>query len=220
FIVGMPRSGTTLVASLLGRNKDVRNRNELNWIAALAANLGATPSAAALASAAALYRAQLVQDDEPARCYVDKNPLNLRHLGLVAAMLPDARIVHVRRDARDTALSLWSQHFAHDDMRWAYDVADIAAYRRGCDALMDHWRATLALPVFDLDYEALVADSGATVARLAAFLGVGSEQRDAPDGEAIATASVWQARQAVYASSVGRWREYDAHLPELARAFD
>jgi tetratricopeptide (TPR) repeat protein len=220
FIVGMPRSGTTLVASLIGRNRDAKNRNELNWIAALAAKLGAEPAPAALASAGALYRAHLVQDDEPARCYVDKNPLNFRHLGLVAAMLPNAKIVHCRRDPRDTALSLWSQHFAHDDMRWAYDIGDIAAYWRGYQALMAHWRETLAVPVFDLDYEALVTDHGATVARLTEFLGMGDAQRDAPADGAIATASVWQARQAVYASSVGRWREYATHLPELAHAFD
>ncbi|MDC8011866.1 tetratricopeptide repeat-containing sulfotransferase family protein [Tahibacter soli] len=219
FIVGMPRSGTTLVASLLGRNRDVKNRNELNWIAALAANLGATPAPAALASAGALYRAHLVQDDEPARCHVDKNPLNFRHLRLVAAMLPNAKIIHCRRDPLDTALSLWSQHFAHDDMRWAYDFGDIAAYWRGYQALMGHWHETLAVPVFDLDYEAMVADSGATLARLAAFLGIGDAQRDAAAGEAIATASVWQARQAVYASSVGRWRAYEALLPELSLAF-
>jgi len=219
FIVGMPRSGTTLVASLLGRNRDVKNRSELNWIAALAANLGTAPAAASLASAGALYRAHLVQDDEPARCYVDKNPLNFRHLGLVAAMLPNAKIIHCRRDPLDTALSLWSQHFAHDDMRWAYDCGDIAAYWRGYQALMRHWRETLAVPIFDLDYEAMVADSGATMARLTAFLGIGEAQRDAASGDAIATASVWQARQAVYASSVGRWRAYDAYLPELALAF-
>lgn len=219
FIVGMPRSGTTLVASLIGRNRDVRNRNELNWIAALAANLGVAPAPAALASAGALYRAHLTQDDEPARCYVDKNPLNFRHLGLVAAMLPNAKIIHCRRDPLDTALSLWSQHFAHDDMRWAYDFGDIAAYWRGYEALMRHWRETLAVPIFDLDYETMVADSGATIARLAAFLGVGEAQRDDATGHAIATASVWQARQAVYASSVGRWREYNAQLPELPLAF-
>ena len=219
FIVGMPRSGTTLVASLLGRNQDVKNRNELNWISGLAVSLGPNPTRDALASAGRVYRAHLVQDDEPARVYLDKNPLNFRHLRLIAAMLPNARIIHCRRDPLDTAMSLWNQHFAHEEMGWAYDFGDIAAYYRGYQALLQHWRETLPVPVFDLDYEAMVADSGASVARLVKFLEIGEVQRETVPNEAIATASVWQARQSVYASSVGRWREYEALLPELVAAF-
>ncbi|HSX61476.1 MAG TPA: tetratricopeptide repeat protein, partial [Tahibacter sp.] len=84
FVVGLPRSGTTLVASQLAKHPDVCNRSELNWITALAAQLGPSPGAGALSTAAHLYRNQLRQDDAAVRCYVDKNPLNFRHLGLIA----------------------------------------------------------------------------------------------------------------------------------------
>ncbi|UXI69898.1 tetratricopeptide repeat-containing sulfotransferase family protein [Tahibacter amnicola] len=221
FVVGLPRSGTTLVASQLARHADTVNRSELNWIAALAANLGAAPAANALSGAANLYRAQLRQDDAPVRFYIDKNPLNFRHLGLIAAMLPNARIIHCRRDLLDTALSIWSQHFAHEDMNWAYQFSDIASYARGYQRLMQHWRQTLPIPIFELDYETLVADTPGTVSRLRQFLGAEATTAVADDAPraAIATASVWQARQNVYASSVGRWRAYSPHLPEMTVAF-
>lgn len=237
FVVGLPRSGTTLVATQLAKHPDVCNRSELNWIAALAAQLGPSPAAGALSTAAHLYRNQLRQDDAAVRCYIDKNPLNFRHLGLIAAMYPNARIIHCRRDLRDTALSLWSQHFAHDDMNWAYDFADIGAYARGYHALMEHWRKVLPIRVLELDYESLVSNTSANLTRLYTFLGLqpppatpaapaaapppatASADRkprsaDAPR-DAIATASVWQARQGVYASSVGRWKAYAPLLPEM-----
>lgn len=226
FIVGLPRSGTTLVASQLAKHPEICNRSELNWIAALAAQLGPTPTPGALSTAAHLYRAQLRQDDSPSRYYVDKNPLNFRHLGLIAAMFPNAKIIHCRRDVRDTGLSLWSQHFAHDDMNWAYDFADIASYARGYQKLMEHWRKVLPVRVLELDYETLIGNTEPSMKRLYTFLGLqppvpvpasekGPARSEARDG--IATASVWQARQNVYNTSVGRWRGYMPVLPELTK---
>lgn len=222
FVVGLPRTGTTLVATLLGRHPQVRNRGELNWLAALAAHVeGQRHSPASMAQAAALFAAQLRQDDVSARYYLDKNPLNFRHLGLAAALFPNARVIHCRRNRRDTALSIWSQHFAHADNGYAYRFEDIAAFAQGHDRLMAHWRATLPLPIYDLAYEKLVARPDETVADLLRFLSL--EAPASPPVEAkpaaIVTASVWQARQQVYSSSVGRWRAWAEHLPELLQAF-
>ncbi|MCE5232083.1 MAG: sulfotransferase [Mizugakiibacter sp.] len=223
FVVGLPRTGTTLVATLLGKHPQVRNRGELNWLAALAAHVeGQRWSPASLAQSAALFAAQLRQDDVSARCYIDKNPLNFRHLGLAAALFPNARVIHCRRNRRDTALSIWSQHFAHADNGYAYRFEDIAAFAQGHDRLMTHWRATLPLPVYDLSYEKLVARPDETVADLLRFLSLEAPLAPAPveaRPQAIATASVWQARQQVYSSSVGRWRAWADHLPELLDAF-
>ena len=217
FIVGLPRSGTTLVESLLARDAQVRSRGELNWVAALARQLGANPSAPMLAAAGKFLLAQLRQDDAPARCIIDKNPLNFRHLDLIGAMLPQARIVHCRRDLRDTALSLWSQHFAHEDLAWSYDFGDIEAYASGYRQLMAHWSQVLPVAIHPLDYEALVANPEDAIGELRIFLGLDlqtpSITRSA--GSAIATASVWQARQKVHSKSVGRWRQYGPYLPDL-----
>jgi tetratricopeptide (TPR) repeat protein len=219
FIVGLPRSGTTLAASLLARHPQVRARGELNWIAALAGRLGAQPSADMLGAAGGFYLRHLRQDDVPPRLIVDKNPLNFRHLGLIAAMLPQAKIIHCRRDLRDTALSLWSQHFAHDDMAWSYDFDDIAAFASGHAGLMRHWKRHLHLAIFDLDYEALVGDTEQTLDQVRGFLGLGTTPiRAQAAAEVFATASVWQARQQVHARSVARWRRYAEFLPALGAA--
>lgn len=217
FIVGLPRSGTTLVERLLSRDAQIRGRGELNWIASLARQLGPQVPAANLTAAGNFYLAQLRQDDPPTRFAIDKNPLNFRHLGLIAGMLPMARIIHCRRDPRDAALSIWSQHFAHADMAWAYDFGEIGEYARGEAELMAHWRQVLPLPIFELDYETLVADPEASIGAVRRFLGFTADAVptlfDVPD--AISTASVWQARQEVHSRSVGRWQRYREFLPEL-----
>ncbi len=217
FIVGLPRSGTTLAESLLARDAQIRSRGELNWIAVLARQLGPNPSVSNLAAAGNFYLAQLAQDDEPTRFHIDKNPLNFRHLGLIAGMLPQARIIHCRRDRRDTALSLWNQHFAHADMAWSYDFGDIDDYARSESALMAHWQNALSLPIFELDYDVLASEPESTIGGVRRFLGLEPQApaNDVDQVTAITTASVWQARQGVHSRSVGRSQRYLEYLPEL-----
>ena len=226
FVIGMPRSGTTLVATRLARHRAVRDRGELNWIAAMHAHLlsqDALRDVSALRTVAALIATQMRRDDAPARCYIDKNPLNFRYLGLIQALFPNARIVHCRRGARDTALSLWSQHFAHPDLGFTYDFPAIADVARSHDRLMAHWRATLPLAILDVAYEDLVADPAVQFDRLAEFLDLSDAPVAANDDiaapQVISTASVWQARQPVYTHAVGRWRRYAEFLPELMTMF-
>lgn len=223
FVVGLPRTGTTLVTEKLAAHPQVRGRGEMNWLPYLAHELAAGQrlhDPAALRQAAAVYLRHLRQDDAPARWYIDKNPHNFRHLGLIQALFPQARVIHCLRDRRDTALSIWSQLFAHQDVDYAYDLADIAAFGQGHDRLMQHWRRTLRLPLHELHYEDLVAGPDQALARLRGLLGIGEpEGQGAAPATAISTASVWQARQPVYRGAVGRWRAYAPYLPELERLF-
>ena len=226
FVVGMPRSGTTLVASTLARHAAVRDRGELNWIPSLRALLaeqGQLHNPQALAAIAAVIRAQMRRDDAPARFHLDKNPLNFRHLDFIAACFPNAKIVHCRRGARDTALSIWMQHFAHEDLGFAYDFAAIAAVHEGCEALIARWRARLRLAVIDVDYERFVAEPPAQRRKLEEFLGLparaGGDATDRGNAQSITTASVWQVRQPVYTHAVERWRRYAPYLPELTTLF-
>jgi len=224
FIVGLPRTGTTLVASGLAERGDVRDRGELNWIDGFFAHLhehGQLSDARALATAAAMIRAQMRRDDAPARFYLDKNPLNFRYLDFIVTLFPNARIVHCRRAPRDTALSIWMQHFAHEDLGFAYAFVDIAEMHRGHDTLMAHWRARAGIEVHAVDYESLVADPEGELRRLAIALGIGADGglRAPASATPVATASVWQVRQPVYGHSVGRWRRYAPHLPELESLF-
>lgn len=228
FIVGMVRSGTTLVADRLGRDPAVRNRGEMPFIGYLAGQLATHGLAAdpqALAEARRIYLAHLRQDDAPATWYVDKHPLNFRYLGQIASLFPQARIIHCRRNRRDNALSIWSQLFGHMDNDYAYDFDDIAAFGAGCDRLMEHWRQRMVLPTHTVDYEQMVEQPERTMAGLRAFLGlpveiVGQEaNQQAPREYAIGSASMWQARQPVYRRSVARWRLYAPFVPELVEKF-
>ena len=111
FIMGMPRSGTTLLAELLARHPQVCHRGELTWLPTLAEQLtaGNGDYRARLENAAATYAAHLRQDDSDARWYIDKQPLNFLHVDIILALFPNARIIHCVRNARDNALSLWMQ---------------------------------------------------------------------------------------------------------------
>jgi tetratricopeptide (TPR) repeat protein len=230
FIVGLPRTGTTLAATTLGRDRQLRDRGELNWIAAMHASLqgqGLLRDPASLEAVRTLVAAQLRRDDALAHGYIDKNPLNFRHLDLIAAIFPNAKIIHCRRHRRDTALSLWMQHFAHDDAAFAYDFASIAEMAAGYDELIAHWRRTLAVPIFDLDYETLASADPGVLRRLVEFLGLAPEALLQAPGPAtgpittgpITTASVWQVRQPLHTRSIGRWQHYAAFVPELVQSF-
>ena len=226
FVVGLPRTGTTLVATRLARHAQVHDRGELNWIGSMHAHLAGQDALAnrgALQSIAALITTQVRRDDAPARYYIDKNPLNFRYLNLVHALFPNARVIHCQRGMRDTALSLWSQHFAHPDLAFSYDFDAIAQVAADHDAMMRHWRTQVPLPILDVSYEALVAEPDAQLNRLADFLELPSlpewGSADIAATQVIATASVWQARQPVYSHAVGRWKRYAEFVPELVTMF-
>lgn len=220
FIVGVPRSGTTLTATLLARATGARDRGELRTLRFIAHQLAAGRHLGqryALVEAADLYRKLAAQDDPPVRWYLDQDPLNFRYLHVAAAMFPQARVVHLRRDRRDTALSLWFQDFAHPDLGFAYAFEDIAAFVAGHDALMAHWQRALQIPVHELDYEALVDDPDAALEDLRDFLGATAPPTQPAGSTPVQSASVWQARQPVYRTSVARWRHYAPYVPELGR---
>lgn len=224
FIVGMPRSGTTLLAELLSRHPAVCNRGELPWVANLAtrAGLSGHPDPGVLQRAATSYVTQARRDDAvDAHWIIDKQPLNFRYVDLMLAMFPHARVVHCRRSARDTALSLWAQYFLEDVQGYAYDFGDIELVMRDCTRLMRRWTARHGDSIRAVEYEQLVANPDAVVGGIFRWLGLPQAPVDGMPGAAaisgIATASLWQARQSVNTHSVGRWRHYAACVPELMR---
>jgi hypothetical protein len=148
----------------------------------------------------------------------DKNPFNFLHLGAIGRALPGARFIHVRRDPIDTCLSIYFTRFA-TSQPFAYDRSDLVFYYRQYERLIAHWRALLpGERLLEIDYESLIADRESLTRRMIAFCGLPWDDAClAPESNRrlVRTASVWQARQPVYRTSVERWRRYEPWLGEL-----
>ncbi len=231
FVVGMVRSGTTLVERILDSHPMAHGAGELDLAASAAATLGltsggqhagrATPVAfegPRLAALADEWLRTLAARAGAATVVVDKNPGNFAYLGLLALLFPNARFVHCARDPLDTCLSIYFQHFARDELGWTYDLAAIAEVYADYRRTMAHWRAVLPRPVLEVGYESLARDPAPATRSLLDFVGLPFEPaclEPHRNESAVGTASVWQARQPVYAGSIGRWRRYARHLGPL-----
>jgi hypothetical protein len=150
----------------------------------------------------------------------DKMPHNFLRVGLIALLLPRARIIHCRRNPMDTCLSCYFQHFAarYD---FAYDLRDLGHYYRQYERLMEHWRQVLPGRMLEVDYEALVADLEGESRRMVEFCGLDWDRRclDFHQTErSVRTASQWQVRQPLFTTSTERWRNYESHLAPLEEA--
>ena len=220
FIVGMPRSGTTLLAQRLARFPKTCNRGELPWIAWLAERFESAENlrGVALTRAAAIYARQSRRDDAAeAHWFIDKQPLNFRYIDFIMAMFPHAKIVHCRRSPRDTALSLWMQCFREQVQAYSCVFDDIAQVMRDEEKLMAHWCARYPHSIRTVNYEDVVMKTNDTIGSLAEWIGFST--RDPIDtemlGATISTASLWQARQSLNAHSIGRSKNYLPFVPEL-----
>lgn len=222
FIFGMPRSGTTLVEQILSSHPAVAAGDELSFwndrtIGDQAARLDALDSGA-LAEAADAYRSLLREIGPRALRVTDKAPGNFERLGLLHLALPAARFIHCRRHPVDTCLSIYFEKLGNDEF-YADNRGDLAFAYRQYERLMEHWRRILPPSRFtEVQYETLVANREAETHRLIAFCGLDWDDAClAPERNArvVKTASMWQARQPVYASSVERWRNYEPWLGEL-----
>ncbi len=216
YVVGMLRSGTTLVEQLLARHPRVTARGELNQLAHQAAAYEEGRTSLADAGKSLWTHLRL---DGPEDCwYIDKNPLNFRFLGFLTRALPEARIVHLRRDPRDTCLSCYFQLFGHPDAAFADSLDDLAHYYHGYRRLMTHWESRLSGQLLPIRYEAVVSDAGASLEPIRSALGLNGSvtfDENAAQDRPIRTASAWQARQPVHGRSVGRWENYHVFAPRF-----
>lgn len=231
FVVGLPRSGTTLVERTLASHAAITSRGESADLAqAVVRQAGAASGKADLVRRtagmdfAALGRAYCTTlPTGPQARVVDKTPGNFLYLALVAAALPQARIVHLRRNPMDACYAMYKTLFRMA-YPFSYDLDDLGRYWLGYDALMAHWRRVLPADRFiEVDYEALVADHEAVARRLVAHAGLdwdpaclAFDRNPAP----TLTASAAQVRQPVYRSSVGLWRRYEDELAPLRRRLE
>jgi tetratricopeptide (TPR) repeat protein len=232
FIVGLPRSGTTLVERILGSHSAVFAAGELNHFAAAlvaaatSANGGQPLPRAQLVAATreldfAALGADYLERARPATSqrsyFTDKMPLNYLYCGLIRRALPNARIVHVTRHPMASCYAMFKTLFK-DGYPFSYDLDELARYYAGYRRLMDHWRQTMPGVIHDISYERLVRDQDSESRRLLAVCGLEWE-----DGclefhrnpTVTTTASASQVRRPIYDSSLKQWRHYEGQLEGL-----
>jgi hypothetical protein len=233
FIVGMVRSGTSLVEQILSSHPDVHGAGELPDIIQITNGLQDFLGASApypeclsllkqehLDALAQHYLEHLKQISPDARRVVDKMPGNFMHLGLIEMLFPEARVIHCMRDPVDTCLSAYFQDFSRSHP-YAYDLSNLGAFYRAYLKVMAHWRKILRLPLFELQYEDLIANQEQVSRALIEFCGLEWDDRCLQFHETqrfVGTASYDQVNRPLYKQSVARWKRYERHLGPLLAA--
>ncbi|HZW09919.1 MAG TPA: sulfotransferase [Phycisphaerales bacterium] len=230
FIVGMPRSGTSLVEQMLASHPRIVGGGERTDMELIVReligpdycmpNILASPAALPAGSAARLrarYGATLARAAGEGMLLTDKAPFNFMHLGLIQRICPGARVIHCTRDPLDTCLSIYFNNLVGGHVP-PPDLRSIGERHRLYERVMAHWRGVLSLPILDVAYEDLIADLGGWGRRMLEFLGLPWDDavlRYHESRRVTLTPSADQVRRPIYSSSRGRWRHYEPHLGEL-----
>lgn len=235
FIVGMPRSGTTLVEQIVSSHPRVYGAGELEFIGRLIRDMPENlrtsltypqclsklePSA--ISSMAVRYLRYIHRLSAGAERVTDKMPRNALRVGLISLMFPNARILYCRRNPLDTCLSIYMQVF-HGYHSYAYDLFSSGVFHRQHERLMDHWQAMFPGRILSVGYEDLVAAPETNTRKILDFLGLEWDERCLryyQNRRRVHTASDWQVHQPIYKSSLDRWRNYAEHLEPLRRGLE
>lgn len=233
FIVGMIRSGTTLVEQIVSSHPKVYGAGELDTIKNIAMAIPrATKSSkpfpycvaelneTAIKQGAKRYFDDITAMSDGSPYVTDKMPGNFFHAGLIEILFPNARIIHTRRNPLDNCLSAYFNKF-QTGQQFSYDLTFLGKYYREYARLMEHWRKVLPKPMLEVQYEELVANQEEMSRRIVEFCGLEWDDRCLEfhkNERPIRTASSWQVRQPMYSSSVDRWRGYEQHIGPLIAA--
>jgi hypothetical protein len=233
FIIGLPRSGSTLIEQILASHSEVEGTMELPNIPNIVRDLDdlvanrdgypesiLTVPAERLTALGARYLAETAPLRRGRPHFTDKLPNNFSHIGLIHAILPHAVVIDARRHPMDACFSTFKQHFAHGQT-FSYDLGDLGRYYRCYLSLMDHWDAVLPGKVLHVQYEELVRAPEANIRRLLAHCGLAFEAACLAFHEtrrAVRTASAEQVRQPIYTSGIGHWRHFEVELAPLRAA--
>ena len=237
FIIGMPRSGTSLVEQILASHPDVFGAGELQTLNQLVNTLPQSPwtqgrmypesldlaSARDLDELAQVYLSNISALNSASRYITDKYPLNFLNLGLIALLFPDCHVIHCRRDPMDTCLSCYLTLFLPPGLDYTQTLSYLGAYYRDYRRDMQHWRKVRTFPMLEVDYEDVVNDLEGQTRRLLEFLDLPWDERCLKFHQTrrqVTTPSRDQVRRPIYNSSIGRWKQYERHLSELLTALD
>lgn len=223
FVVGMPRSGTSLTEQIISSHPSAEGAGELEFWSRAAHEHEAAIKAGPLDEstrnrlAEAYLRVLGTKSGEAIRV-VDKAPVNSDYLGVIHSVFPNARIIYMQRDPIDTCLSCYFQKFV-PSLNFTMDLSDLADYYRQHRRLMSHWRSVLPPgTILDVPYEELVADQEGWTRKILDFLGLQWDQRVMDfhnTRRPVVTASFWQVRQKIYTGSIRRWRNYENFIGPL-----
>ncbi len=234
FIVGMPRSGTSLVEQILASHSKVYAGGEMQTIGFMVLGLSQylgidTPypqclemaTSEQLKNIAKIYLDQAAPHEIGPDRITDKMPTNFVHLAFIQMLFPRARIIHCKRNALDTCLSCYVQNFGGAGMRFAYNLEHIGSFYNDYRNLMNHYKDVITLPILDVTYEELVVDQEAQSRAIIDFAGLEWEEECLEFHKlprSVVTASHAQVRKPMYQSSVSRYRNYESHLDKLKEA--
>lgn len=232
FIVGMPRSGTTLTEQILASHSKIAATDELPFIERIAMQMGRKRGyAQGLSEMTSAQRAGYIKFylsqasaylDQKTPFLIDKNPTNFLHLGLIIKLFPHAKIINLVRDPFDNAISVYKQHFSQGN-DFSYDLNSIKHYVSGYISIMQHWTKLFPENVYHLHYEKLVSSPEKSISQLIEFCGLSIERQcfeffnsDKP----VLTPSASQVRQPIHAKSLGSAGVYAEYLPEFKQHMD
>ncbi len=233
FIVGMPRSGTTLAEQIISVDLNIKTLGEKQFIPDFTRNMSkflntTEPYPLCMKSITSDNLSVLAKDyldmsgaEINART-VEKMPMNFLHLGLIYKMFPGVKIIHCKRNALDTILSCYFQNFSNK-IDFTYDLDNLLFYYKQYQRLMAHWKKVLPVTIFELDYQMLIEDRETVIKQLIdycdlpwhdLFLEFNKVKRE------VYTASNWQVRQSLYSKSVNRWKNYQPYIENLIAALE
>jgi Flp pilus assembly protein TadD len=230
FIIGMPRAGTTLIEQILSSHPDIAAGGESIAMTDLVRRFLITPDAPGLSLSAGAFSAEKCAEmrssylsamrdvADRAPCFTDKMPLNFRWVGIIAAIMPEARFIHCRRDPVEICFSIHSSFFASGGNRYSHDLGDLADYYRQYRSLMAHWHDVLPGRILDVDLADIVADQESETRRLLDFLGLDFDPRCLSfqdNGSQVATLSSLQVKKPLYGGHSDRLKPYLPYLGPL-----
>ena len=230
FIVGMPRTGTTLVEQIVSSHPQVYGAGELPSIGyietAIARQFEASspyPECMSLCSesvasrSAEQYLQELGNHSQVAKCITDKMPYNFLRIGFIKILFPKARIIHCQRNALDTCTSNFLKYFVEGNV-FSFDLNELGRFYLDYARLMDHWRSVFSSEIYDVQYEKLVMDQEKESRQLIEYIGLEWDEKCLDfhkNKRAVRTSSNSQVRQPMYKNSINRWKHYEKHIEPL-----
>jgi tetratricopeptide (TPR) repeat protein len=225
FIVGMPRSGTSLTEQILASHSRVYGAGELSHLqkAIFSGGFLGLSDANNLRAIREAYLQSISLLDTDMPYIVDKMPLNFMYIGYILSALPEAKIIHIQRDPRATCFSIYKRYFSSSGNGYAYDLRDVARFYKLYEGIMDFWNTTFPGSVYELKYEVLTEKQETETRNLLDYVGLEWEARCLKFHETervVFTASSNQVREAMYQGSSNEWKAYRVHLTPMLEVLE